>query len=183
MKQEMNEDMRKVTALTALSANYDQTMPKELTKFWLNLLANYSAKQVEQGVNKIISEYEYKTRPPFAVLKKAIDGNTAKKRIDPERLRKMEAEDEWNNLLENISSYGRYNKPNLLPVTEHILRSMGGWDAACNWETAKLEWRHKEFIERYELTSEHKEYLELETVSQMKITEGPQSLASLLGAE
>lgn len=181
MNETRKDEMRKMAALTALSANYDQTMPKELTKVWLNLLANYSAQAVENGVNKVISSYEYKTRPPFAVLKKAIDGKSEKKQIEPEKLLKIEAEYEWEGLLEDISEYGRYKKPELTPLVEQVLRGMGGWDAACNWETSKLEWRRKEFIERYELASEYEEYLELNSDKKLNITQGPQSIGSILG--
>lgn len=176
-----NDKMRKVSAILLLSANYGTSMEDNLLDMWVKLLAEYSPDEVERGVQKVICEYEYKTRPPFAVLKKAIDNIIGRKKIDTDRLRKMEAEDEWDFLLEDISKYGRYNKPELNPMTEHVLRGMGGWDAACDWETSKLEWKRKEFIERFELINEQDEYLGLDNFRMPGISNGPQSAASILG--
>lgn len=40
------------------------------------------------------------------------------------------------------------------PATAHALRSLGGWDAACHWETDKLNWRKREFISLWVLAQE-----------------------------
>lgn len=183
MDNSINETKLKMAAITALSANFESIMPKELVKMWLDLLAEYTAKEVELGVNKILRENEYKTRPPFAVLKKAIDNSIGRKKIEPEKLRKLEAEDEWDYLIESISRYGRYNKPEFYEITEKVLRGMGGWDAACNWETDKLEWKHKEFIEKFELASEYEDYLEIQTKSLPGVKSGPQLTSEILGID
>lgn len=161
MDQAINEKMRKMAAITALAANYDSVMPKELTKMWLNLLAEYSAEEVELGVNKVASEYEYKTRPPFAVLRKAIDEITGKQKIDPEEQLELEAESEWDLLIDAIRIRGRYKPPvDLDPTTEYVLRSFGGWLSACNWESATIDWKRKEFIDRWKLAHGKESYME-----------------------
>jgi len=133
----------------ALAANYGKEFPESLLSIWLDLLKDYSVKAVNAGVRKVISDYEYKTIPPFAVLRKAMD--KASGLVSPERALDMSADAEWNKLLDDISRYGRYKRPALHATTAYVLRGMGGWDAACNWETDKLEWRRKEFIEAWKL--------------------------------
>lgn len=176
----INEKARKVAAIMALSNNYGKVMEDNLLDIWVDLLSGYSVQEVENGIRKVIEEYEYKTRPPFAVLKKAIDSVRGIKKIEPEKLRKKEAEDEWDYLLESISRYGRYNKPEFYEITEKVLRGMGGWDAACNWETAKLEWKHKEFIEKFELASEYEDYRETQPRALPNIKSCPQLISEIL---
>lgn len=176
-----NDKMRKVSAILLLSANYGASMEDNLLDMWVKLLAEYTPDEVERGVQKVICEYEYKTRPPFAVLKKAIDNIIGRKKIDTDKLLKMEAEDAWDCLLEDISRYGFYKKPELEPIVERVLRGMGGWYVACNWETSKLEWKRKEFIERFELISEQEEYMGLDDFWMPEIASGSQSVASIMG--
>lgn len=165
-----------------LATNYDSTMPDALLDAWLGLLAEYSPDAVEKGVNAVICEYEYKTRPPFAVLRKAIDKVCGIRRTTPEESIKIEAEAEWGALLEDIASYGRYNPPELHPTTEYVLRGMGGWGAACDWETSRLEWRHKEFIEKWIMSFGREEARLLEAYGVQELAEGPQSAGEILGA-
>ena len=115
----------------------------------MRLLVPYSAEQVEDGVAHVVSEYEYKTLPPFAVLKKAMD--KASGILSQERALDMAAEAEWCKLCDDVSRLGRYREPTHCQTTAYVLRGMGGWDAACNWEQDKLEWRHKEFIDAWKL--------------------------------
>lgn len=181
MDPEMNENMRKVSAIMLLSANYDSIMPDDLLKTWLDLLAEYSAYAVEVGVKDVIQTYEYKTRPPFAVLRKAIDKTSGIRRIDPEEAIKIEAEAEWDGLLDDIADYGRYNKPELHPTTAYVLRGMGGWEAACDWETSRLEWRHKEFVEKWTMAYGREDAMALGAYGVQELAQGPKSAADILG--
>ena len=81
----------------------------------------------------------------FAVLKKHLDGGRTQ-----EQVLTLKAEAEWDLLQENISRFGWTQEPDMHPTTAHVLRAMGGWQAACSWETSKLEWRHKDFVERWQ---------------------------------
>ena len=157
--QQEQEKQRKLAALYAMAMNYGREFPRPLAQFWMRLLAPYSAEQVEDGVARVVSEYEYKTLPPFAVLRKAI--NRAGGILPPDRALDMQAEAEWNALLDAVSSRGRYNPPALHPTTGYVLRGMGGWNAACGWETDKLEWRHKEFLDAWKLAHGNMEAMEL----------------------
>lgn len=152
MNRAMNEKAHKVAAIAFLCQNYGEIMSDGLLDIWLDLLAEYSVDDVEKGVRHVIQTYEYKTRPPFAVLRKAIDSVSGIRRIEPGDKIAIEAEAEWNCLLEDISDYGRYRKPDLHPTTEFVLSGMGGWDAACSWETSRLEWYHREFVEKWIMT-------------------------------
>lgn len=181
--EQQTEKMRKMAAIVALSANYDQAIQKDLMKIWLGLLEEYSASEVELGVKAVIREYEFKTRPPFAVLRKAIDRICGIRRIDPDEAIQIEAEAEWDRLLDDIADYGRYNKPELHPTTEYALRGMGGWDAACAWETSRLEWRRKEFIEKWIVAHGREEIMELGAYGVEMLAEGRQSVVDILGID
>lgn len=180
--EQQTEKMRKMAAITALSANYDQVMQKDLMKIWLDLLEEYSASEVVLGVKAVMREYEYKTRPPFAVLKKAIDKTSGKKLIEPEEALKMMAHAEWDKLLNDISAYGRYKEPKLDPTTAYVIRGMGGWNAACEWKTDRLEWRRREFLEKWEMAYGNEECMALGALGVKKLAGGQQSAAEVLQA-
>lgn len=183
MDQAMNEKMRKVSAIMLLSTNYDSAMPDGLLDIWVNLLEEYSAHEVENGVAEVIKTYQYKTRPPYAILRKAIDKVTGKKQIEPEVSLDMQAEAEWDKLLDAIFQYGRYRKPQLHPTTEFVLRGMGGWDAACDWETDRLDFKRRTFIEKWKMSHGNEEYMELGAGGVRQLCEGPQSAREILGIE
>lgn len=158
MHQEQDKK-RKLAALYALALNYGKEFPRPLAQLWMRLLEPYSAEQVEEGVARVVSEYEYKFLPPFAVLRKAMD--KASGRIPAEQLLDMQAEAEWNALLDALTRCGRYDPPALHATTAYVLRGMGGWNAACDWQTEKLEWRHKEFVEAWKLAHGNTHAMEL----------------------
>lgn len=183
MDKAMTGKARKVAAIAFLSQNYGEAMSDGLLDIWLGLLEDYTPEQVQYGVNEVIKAYEYKTRPPFAVLRKAIDNVSGIRRIKPEDKIAIEAEAEWNCLLENISAYGYYRKPDLHPTTEYVLRGMGGWEAACGWNTDKLEWRHKEFVEKWAMAYGIEGKMALGATGLLNIAEGPQSISEILETE
>ena len=158
MQQEQDKK-RKLAALYALALNYGKEFPRPLAQLWMRLLEPYSAEQVEEGVSLVVSEYEFKTLPPFAVLRKAMD--RASGIMPEEQLLNMQAEAEWNALLDALTSCSRYHPPALHATTAYVLRSMGGWYAACDWQTDKLEWRHKDFIEAWKLAHGNTHAMEL----------------------
>lgn len=182
MKQKTNDDMHKVASIMALCANYGSVMEDNLLDIWLDLLSEYSALQVKKGVAEVIKTYKYKTRPPYAVLRDAIDRVSGIERIDPETSLKMQAEAEWDDLLENISRYGRYKEPELDRTTAYVLRGMGGWDAACDWESSRLDWKHKEFVDKWKMAYGHVEFMELGASGIQALTNEPQAASEILGA-
>lgn len=136
------DDAGKITALSALAENFGKEFSEALLDLWLNLLAAYTPGQVFGAVRIVIERYEYKTLPPFAVLKKALDelAGVGEKALE------LEAAAEWAALGEAIGRRGACDKPQLHPATEHAVRLLGGWAAACRWETRDLEFRRRDFI-------------------------------------
>lgn len=61
---------------------------------------------------------------------------------------RLQALGEWTKLLSDIEEHGSYRYPSHMDlITSHVLRLMGGWEAACRWKIKNLEERRKEFIE------------------------------------
>lgn len=145
----------------ALAANFGKDFPECLLAIWLDLLEPYSAKTVNAGVRKIICEYEYKTIPPFAVLKRCLDKVAGI--MEQEKILEMQAEAEWGKLLGAIQTLGVYKgPPQMHPATEYALRNMGGWLAACcHWDMGKIEWRRKEFLEIWKMANGNEEIMAL----------------------
>ena len=140
------ERQEKAAALQGLAANFGKNLDTNLLKLWLRLLEPYTVEAVNEAVLRVIENYDYKTLPPFAVLKKHLDGGRTQ-----EQTLAMKAEAEWDLLLDNIGRFGWAREPDTMhPTTAHVLRAMGGWQAACSWETSSLEWKHKDFVERWQ---------------------------------
>lgn len=175
-----NELNRKTDALMGMAENFGKVMSDALLTMWLRLLEPYEAREVEFAVMRVIEQYEYKTFPPFAVLKSALD--RAVGQIDSRRALEMQAESEWVKLLDNVTILGAYGGPpaSIHPTTAYVLRSMGGWDAACRWEIAKLEWRHREFKEAWKLAHDSVGVMALGATAVAAISTGPQSARQLL---
>lgn len=138
-----SDEKKKTTALIALSANFGKELSAALFDLWLDLLDGYSAEQVQQAVKVVIETYEFKTMPPFAVLKKALDGAQGEDRKTLED----QAEAEWGLLLEEISNVGSYGTPQLHETTAYAVKQMGGWAAVCSWPSDSLGYRRKDFLE------------------------------------
>ena len=155
----MSKNDKKVMALMVLAANFGKEFPECLLPIWLELLEPYPASLVNKAVKQLILSYEYKTIPPFAVLKAMLDKITGQ--VDEEDRLALAAEAEWNKLLADISSRGYYKPPEFCPTTAFVLRSMGGWEAACSWSAPKMEWRHKEFLELWKQAHGKEEVMEL----------------------
>ncbi len=144
--QSKEEYTRKATAIQALSLNYDKKMEPVLLKIWLRLLAKYTVQQVEAGVERVIAEYVYKTIPPFAVLKHAID-KSLPSYVEESTLEAM-AESEWAALREQVRRLGIYRTPHFdNPTTACVVDMMGGWSAMCDMVKGELSYRRKDFIE------------------------------------
>lgn len=145
----MNSNERKISALQAMALNFDKEIPPLLLKTWLKLLAQYSPEQVEAGVERIILSYKFKTLPPFAELKEAIE--RASGLVVDEKDLHMAAEAEWLKLRGEIRRVGYCGSPKGLHVTTmHVIKTFGGWSNICeSWLSSEMQWRHKDFIERW----------------------------------
>ena len=80
----------------ALAANFGKEFPECLLPIWLDLLEPYPASLVNEAVKLVILSNEYKTIPPFAVLKSEIDKLTGQ--VAEEEGLALAAESEWNKL-------------------------------------------------------------------------------------
>lgn len=137
------EESAKGAALKALGENFGKTFSPELAATWLELLAPYPAAMVSLAVKVVILGYEYKTLPPFAVLKKALDELTGVS----EKTLELQAIAEWTMLTEAMPTYGAANKPDLHPTTDFVLRILGGWlNACCHWHPKDMDFKRKDFI-------------------------------------
>ena len=129
-------------AINALAENFGKEFSPELLGLWLDLLVPYPIGQVQQAIKNVIERYEFKTLPPFAILKNALDelSGTSEKALE------LQAIAEWGVLNNAIGKFGYYNKPELHPTTEHVLRLLGGWADACQWSMKEMDFKRRDFI-------------------------------------
>ena len=140
---EREDVQRKAMALVALAANFDKKMPEALLELWLELLAPYSAETVRAAVRKVMETYAYKTLPPFAVIKEALDDLAGVSDRSLER----QAVAEWGVLLRAIAGHGYCHKPALHPTTEYVVRLLGGWQTVCLWTQSELSFKRRDFVD------------------------------------
>lgn len=140
----MTDMEHKIFAINGIAENFGKELSAELLELWLRLLECYTPEQVEAGAVHVISTYDFKTLPPFAVLRKSIEeaAGAGSHAIE------LQAAAEWAKLQNDIPRYGVYGQPeDMHPTTAHVLHVMGGWQAACCWETRHLDFKRKEFVE------------------------------------
>lgn len=143
MDTRLHEDAAKLSAIDALGANFGvMAIPEKLKEMWLGLLDPYPAAMVNAAVGMVISRYEYKTLPPFAVLKAALDDMTG----SSDQALELQAAAEWAVLCREVSRVGSYRIPDLHPTTAWVVGTMGGWDAVCQWPTSSLDFKRRDFI-------------------------------------
>lgn len=138
-------ETQKIISLVALAANFGKELPEPLLDLWLDLLGAYSPGEVQAAVRAVIEQYAYKTLPPFAVLKEALENarGTSKESLD------LQALAEWGVLMGSLALHGRYRRPRLHDTTEHVLHLMGGWSMACSWESAALDFKRRDFCRHW----------------------------------
>lgn len=120
----MTELERKTAAIAAIAENFGKEITPELLKIWLRLLSRYTPEQVEAGAVRVIETYAYKTMPPFAVFKEAVEevAGGGQKAVE------LAANAEWNWVLNRASEGVLYDDPKQVhPTTAYVVRIMGGW--------------------------------------------------------
>jgi hypothetical protein len=137
-----SDNAKKGIALSVLAENFGRDFSDDLLRLWLDLLAPYSAEQVQAAVKAVISGYVYKTLPPFAVLKAALDdvSGTGEKALE------LQALSEWGKLLDAFAKQGSRHKPPLHPTTDYVLHCLGGWETACQWTYRELDFKRRDFL-------------------------------------
>ena len=154
------EREEKLAILTGLAGNYSATLAPETSKMWLFLLKDYSAAQVQEAALNVIRKHAdvpYRSLPPFAMMQAELD--LLDGTVRGEENVALQAEAEWNSLLEEIEGVGSWQIPKLHPVTERVVRMMGGWKVACAWLEKDLIWRHKEFVDLWQQVQGNEEFL------------------------
>ncbi|MDY0274777.1 MAG: hypothetical protein RBR42_04965 [Desulfomicrobium sp.] len=162
---------RKAAILTALAGNFDRKLSAELLSMWLDLLEPYTHQEVALAVRMVINEYEYKTLPPFAVLKKALNRITGQ----GEQSKKEQAMEDWEHLLSEIQSVGSYGQPNLSPEAARAVRMMGGWSTVCSWPRGVIDFKRADFLGLWEHCSSL-DYLPEAPREALEIHDGPKSV-------
>lgn len=135
---------RKTKAIGGIAENFSAAFTPDLLKIWLRLLGPYPPEQVEAAAVRVIETYAYKTMPPYAVLREAIEevAGRGPKSTD------LKAAAEWARLQEDVSRCGSYAPPDdMHPTTAHVVGVMGGWRAVCSWEMRYLDLKRREFCE------------------------------------
>lgn len=139
-----SDQERKAMAISGIAENFGKEFSPALLQMWLRLLTPYTPEQVEAGAVRVIETYAFKTMPPYAVLREAIEENAGLGRHAAE----LQAVAEWGKLQSDIPRCGSYTPPqDMHPTTAHVLRVMGGWQTACSWELRTLDFKRKEFVE------------------------------------
>lgn len=63
---------------------------------------------------------------------------------------KLAAQDAWCRLMVEMERVGSYGTPDLDPISQTVVRIMGGWDSLCRALThASLTFRHRDFVDLY----------------------------------
>lgn len=137
----MTELERKTAAIAAIAENFGKEITPALLKIWLRLLSRYTPEQVEAGVVRVIETYAYKTMPPYAVLREAIEDSAGTGRKAAE----LKAAAEWAWLQDAIARHDI--REGIHPTTAHVVRMMGGWQAVGMWETRYIDLKRREFID------------------------------------
>ncbi|MFI3272131.1 MAG: hypothetical protein R3Y11_08540 [Pseudomonadota bacterium] len=144
--QELQELQEKGAILVGLAENFGKELPEKLGALWLQMLDSVSVETLSKAAMRVMETYEFKTLPPFAVLKNAIDEVDGVSKQDVA----ISAKRAWEKLLTDLSRYGFYNEPKHDPVTERALTMMGGWATACRWPDSEIQFHRKAFMEYYE---------------------------------
>lgn len=135
---------RKALAISGMAENFGKELSPVLLRMWLKLLEGCSPEQVEAGAMHVIGTYQFKTMPPFAVLREAIESITG----GGQKGLELQAGAEWNWVLDQVAKGVIYREPDQAhPTTDYVVRVMGGWSAIAAWETRNIDFKRHEFVE------------------------------------
>lgn len=155
----------KAKAIYLLAENFNAPISDNLFKLWMHKLEPYDAKDVQKAISSLIdnltTEVPYRTMPAFGFLKRELDAITGTP--DKDAAVRTSAEKEWGALMDAISRVGSYGNPELHPITERVVRMMGGWRTVCMWRNDELQWRMRDFIDLWRSGAENEPLLALDT--------------------
>lgn len=173
MTAQHDDTQQRVQLLNLMATNYNAPLSKEASALWLMLLADYPLPVVRRAMTSMMRKYgpddvPFKTLPPFALMQKELDSVTGS--LKQEESLPLMAEAEWGRLLDMCSSVGSYGSPKLHPTTAYVVRQMGGWVNVCRWKEEELQWRHKDFVSRWQQCHGREEVMELGAEEVKKLT-------------
>lgn len=157
-----DEQSAKLAIINGLAGNYSATLSPETSKMWLFLLRDYNVQEVQAAALNVIKHCDdvpYKAMPPFAKMQKELDALDGT--VRGEAGIRLQAEAEWCKVMDGFTGYGVYSEPDFCPITERVIRMMGGWRVACSWLEKDLNWRHQEFIDLWEQVQGKEEFIAL----------------------
>ncbi len=138
--------------------------PETLEAWWVSL-SQYSQEDLSKAF-RLINERDREFPAPARVREAVIEAKTS-----------GESGGKFSELLTLINKYGSHTCPQMEPMTQEVVRRMGGWGAVCCWTDDELQWRKKEFDNLYrDIMSNDDAYR-----NALLIAEEPKSVAELPG--
>lgn len=177
-----DDTKQRIQLLNMLAQNYSAALDADALDLWLMLLAEYPLHVMRRAILGVIRAHgfeavQYKSMPPFALVQKELDKLTGS--LKQEESLPLMAEAEWGRLLDMCTSVGSYGSPQLHPTTAYVVRQMGGWATVCRWKEEELQWKHKDFVNRWQQCHGREEVMRLgaDEVKRLASTGGMKSLS------
>lgn len=164
MTAQHDDTQQRVSLLNLLATNYKASLSEESISLWLMMLADYPLPAVRVAMMRLMrkcgpEQVPFGSLPAFSLMQNELDGVTGGMG-ERENLALM-AEAEWGRLLDMCESVGSYGTPKMHATTAFVVRQMGGWANVCRWREDELQWRHKDFVSRWQQCHGREEIMEL----------------------
>ena len=164
MTARQDDTKQRIQLLNMLAQNYSATLDADALDLWLMLLAEYPLPVMRRAILGVIRAHgfevvQYKSMPPFALVQRELNKLTGA--VKQEESLPLMAEAEWGRLLDMCESVGSYGTPKMHATTAFVVRQMGGWANVCRWREDELQWRHKDFVSRWQQCHGREEIMEL----------------------
>lgn len=152
----------KRTSIGMISAAFGAELGEATYSVWLALLSPYDDTAVYRAAIALIrktTDAAYGRMPLFGLMQRELDNLSAA--LHGEENVELQAEAEWNLLLDAMATSGLYRKPDFCRTTEQVVRMLGGWNCACSWTQSDIPFRHREFVKLWAQVHDREEAIEL----------------------
>lgn len=133
--------------ITFLGMTYNKEFEEEQVAVWYEFFKNENIEVLKQAIKNLGSTNQF--MPSIAEIKKEMA------KIQEPTLR-INAENEWEEVLKAIRKFGYYREQEALeslnPITQRIVKIIG-WRKLCSSEN--IHWQRKEFIEWLQNNQDH----------------------------
>ncbi len=140
---EQQDKKRFITALAALSEIHNKELSQAVLDLYFGSLSDLGIDELERAIAVAVSTLRWFPKP---VELREIVGKSAPKLEDL-------AAAEWTALLHALETNVHYSPPKLHPTTEVVLRQMGGWQTACQWERKHYDFKRRDFFELWQIAN------------------------------